>query len=793
MLNALRSDKFSGVVTLLLAGMLAWQTPWLSALDRRIFDQGMLLADETPSARVSVIAVDAESESRLGPWPWSRDIDAHLIDQLAAAGARLIAYTPSLAAAQRNNTQAHVERLQQAHAEASLSLADAGLSPLPQAFDQLGMALQRTRVALDADARLTASLSKAGNVWLPLLPAATQAATGAWQMPLDGFARAAAGSAPWLSMGDIADGVVRRPVVSLPPLAQPRPAFPLALAAAGTGLEPGALQLPTDASGRMLSRYYRAPAGKPAFAITSFADVYQGRVDVADYRDRIVLIGTILPGRQEPLLTPLGVAMPPVLALAHQLSSILQRDGISRPQWAEWAGLGAALLASLYLLLVLPRMTPVMAALCSGLLFGLLLLTELLLLLGLRLWLPLGAAASVVILGQLLSLLLRGLTAETPRARPVAGPQMQAMALLQQGQLDAAFDVLRQCPPHDSMLEPLYKLGLAYERKQQPDQAAAVYRHLAQQRPDYRDLQQRQASLSQPRPPVAGSGQAVSSAPEAGVQQLGRYQLDKVLGKGAMGVVYLGRDPTIGRVVAVKTMALAEEFDSTDLDEVRKRFFREAETAGRLNHPNIVTIYDAAEEQGLAYIAMEFLKGRDLGGWTAAGQLLPPARALEIAVQVAEALDYAHAQNVVHRDIKPANIMYEPDSGMVKVTDFGVARITDASKTRTGMVLGTPSYMSPEQLSGKKVDGRSDLFSLASTLFQLLTGKLPFSGDSMAELMFRITNQAHPDIQQLQPGLPAVLKLVLDKALAKKPEDRFQSGAEFAAALRRSLAAMKER
>lgn len=129
---------------------------------------------------------------------------------------------------------------------------------------------------------------------------------------------------------------------------------------------------------------------------------------------------------------------------------------------------------------------------------------------------------------------------------------------------------------------------------------------------------------------------------------------------------------------------------------------------------------------------------------------------------------------------------------MVKVTDFGVARITDASKTRTGMVLGTPSYMSPEQLSGKKVDGRSDLFSLASTLFQLLTGKLPFSGESMAELMFRIANQPHPDILQLQPALPPTLKLVLDKALAKKPEDRFQSGSELALALRRCLANMKE-
>lgn len=227
-----------------------------------------------------------------------------------------------------------------------------------------------------------------------------------------------------------------------------------------------------------------------------------------------------------------------------------------------------------------------------------------------------------------------------------------------------------------------------------------------------------------------------------------------------MGVVYLGRDPKIGRVVAIKTMALAEEFESADLDEARKRFFREAETAGRLKSSRISSPFTMPAKSMIWRISpWSFLKGRDLSPYTQPGQLLPARRAIEMVAQVADALAFAHAQNVVHRDIKPANIMYEPESATVKVTDFGVARITDASKTRTGMVLGTPSYMSPEQLSGKKIDGRSDLFSLAATLFQLLTGKLPFTGDSMAELMFRIANEAYPDILQLQPVLPPSLKL----------------------------------
>jgi serine/threonine protein kinase len=172
---------------------------------------------------------------------------------------------------------------------------------------------------------------------------------------------------------------------------------------------------------------------------------------------------------------------------------------------------------------------------------------------------------------------------------------------------------------------------------------------------------------------------------------LGRYQVEKELGKGAMGVVYLGRDPKINRVVAIKTMALSQEFEEDELKDVKERFFREAETAGRLNHPNIVTIFDAGEEHDLAYIAMEFLKGKDLVPYTKPGNLMPLAKAMDVVARVADALAYAHQNSVVHRDIKPANIMYEPESDAVKVTDFGIARITDSSKTKTGMVLGTPS------------------------------------------------------------------------------------------------------
>jgi serine/threonine-protein kinase len=341
-------------------------------------------------------------------------------------------------------------------------------------------------------------------------------------------------------------------------------------------------------------------------------------------------------------------------------------------------------------------------------------------------------------------------------------------------------------------MDVLYNLGLDFERKRQFNKAESVFHYMADFNPGFRDLKQRmERAKAMQDAVILGSGGGRTNAStmilEGGSMEkpmLGRYQVEKELGKGAMGVVYLGKDPKIGRVVAIKTMALSQEFDEDELQEVKERFFREAETAGRLNHPNIVTIYDAGEEHDLAYIAMELLQGKDLAPYTKPDNLLPLQTAFSVVARVADALDYAHANHVVHRDIKPANIMYEPDSDTVKVTDFGIARITDSSKTKTGMVLGTPSYMSPEQLAGKKIDGRSDLFSLGVAFYQLLTGQLPFQGDSMAQLMFKIANEPHASLLSVNSALPPCASAIIDKILHKQPEQRFQTGAEFARALR---------
>ena len=364
-----------------------------------------------------------------------------------------------------------------------------------------------------------------------------------------------------------------------------------------------------------------------------------------------------------------------------------------------------------------------------------------------------------------------------------------------QRQLDIAFDQFLKPPLDNGIMNLLPNLVLDFERKRRFNKAESVIRNMADYNPKFRERENwlnraKATSETMILDRAAGSGLPGDAVmlPGGGVENamLGRYQVEKELGKGAMGIVYLGKDPKIGRVVAIKTMALSREFDSEQLKDVKERFFREAETAGCLTHPNIVTIYDAGEEHDLAYIAMEFLKGKDLTPYTNPESLLPLPQVISIFARLAEALAYAHKNNVVHGDIKPANVMYELESDTVKVTDFGIARF-DSSKSKTGTVFGTPSYMSPEQLSGQKVDGRSDLFSLGVAFYQMTCGKRPFQGDSMAQVMFKISNEQHADIRTHNAKLPACVAAIVNKALAKDPAQRWQDGEMMAKALRLCL------
>src|SRR6267143_1003037 len=267
---------------------------------------------------------------------------------------------------------------------------------------------------------------------------------------------------------------------------------------------------------------------------------------------------------------------------------------------------------------------------------------------------------------------------------------------------------------------------------------------------------------------------------------LGRYKVLKELGRGAMGLVYLGKDPTIQRFVAIKTMRLDQIENDDKLQDVKARFFREAESTGRLSHPNIVTIYDAGEQDDLGYIAMELIEGTPLKQWARKPNLMPVNEVLLTVATVADALDYAHQQGVVHRDIKPANIMLTKDR-VVKVMDFGIAKMASSSKSHSNIVVGTPTYMSPEQIAGKKVDGRSDIFSLGVVLFELLTGQLPFTADNLSAVLFSIAHHPHPAIQTLRSDLPLMVQEIVDRALQKELAHRYRRADEFADELRACL------
>jgi serine/threonine-protein kinase len=527
--------------------------------------------------------------------------------------------------------------------------------------------------------------------------------------------------------------------------------------------------------------------------------VLSGKIPATKYADKIVLVGATAQGVGTTFPVPGYAALSPAEMMAHVTSSILAEHFIVEPGWGALAAFGAFLLVAAYLVALLPRLSAGMGAAATGGLLLALLATEYLLLAQAATWLRFVLPAALLALGHLALTTKRFLVTEAGKVRSdeesAETNRMMGLALQGQGQLDMAFDRFRRVPLNDAVMDNLYNLALDFERKRQFNKAQAVYEHMAAHDRSFKDLQSklnRAKNLSET--VILGGGGAHPGGTmllDGGAVEkpmLGRYQVEKELGKGAMGVVYLGKDPKIGRVVAIKTMALSQEFEGEELHDARERFFREAETAGRLQHQNIVTIFDAGEEHDLAFIAMEFLKGRDLAEHCKGGHLLPVPRVLSIVARVAEALAYAHRQGVVHRDIKPANIMYEGESDTVKVTDFGIARITDSSKTKTGLVLGTPSFMSPEQIAGKKVDGRSDLYSLGVMLFQMLAGVLPFRGDSMAELMYKIANEPAPDIRQLRQDLPERLAQVVALALAKRPEARYQDGDRFAAELRALIA-----
>ena len=865
------SDWFAGLLITIVV-VVAVLSDWapFPGLERSFYDWGVKSTDRSPSRKIAVIAIDDESISNLGRYPWPRNLHAELINRLSDAGAKVIGQTVLFLDPQIDPGMIHIRELIDFFSNASFNDVPADIDTLgamlefegknqsvaeilefylqssvntrlSQDIETLKSGLFEAEQSLDTDARLAESIANAGNVVIPMLflpgkplgnpdvelpdyvlnntinqirDRVSAQSAGLFPIrtvnaipPIPGVGENASAIGHLIAFRDKADGVLRREPLVLYYYDRYFPSISLQIAAKSLNLntsdirinlaesvELGSLTIKTNRKLEMNTFYYSDGEGKPAFQVDSFFDVFSGKIPVEKYRDKIVLIGTTATGVGTPQVTPINPSMAPVLILAHSVSSILNEDFFIEPEWGLWVQMGTFLVVMLYLMLVMPRLKAGVAFVLTLMLILGLVASHYYLMTNKTMWLHLMAPGALLAIGYLLITTKRFLVTERGKARSdeesTESNRMLGIAFQTQGQLDMAFDKFRKCSPVDNqVLEAMYNLALDFERKRQFNKATSVYQYMSTHDKKFRDIQTRTSRAQKLAETVMlGSTHAggTMTLVQDGIEKpmLGRYEVEKELGKGAMGIVYLGKDPKISRIVAIKTLALAHEFDEDELDVVKKRFFREAETAGRLNHPNIVTIYDAGEEHDLAYIAMEFLKGHDLSRYCKPDNLLDMRRVIGIVERAAEGLDYAHKQDVVHRDIKPANIMYEPESDTVKITDFGIARITDSSKTKTGTVLGTPSYMSPEQLAGKKVDGRSDLFSLGIMLYQMLSGSLPFKADSMASLMFKITNEEAVDIQTIRAEIPQALATVVNKALIKDTDQRYQTGIEFANALK---------
>jgi serine/threonine-protein kinase len=590
---------------------------------------------------------------------------------------------------------------------------------------------------------------------------------------------------------------------------------------AGNVLTFGVRRMPVDSTLHSYPRYL-PPNGEGAIQQYPYWQVLSGGLPKGELRDKVVLVGMINSSTTDDLMTtPVAKATPPVVSIASAVSSTLNSHMYSRPSYGTLIEWTVAVLVLIYAAFVLPAAGVAMGAMTTALFTLVLAGTEIMLLRSSQVWLPLTlpclaliAAYGLYFVGEL----IRRANVRADTREPGTNLRALGQTFHRQGQLDLAFETYQRCALDAVTMDLLYNLGMDFERRAQLAKASAVYAYIATRDPNYRELRARRSRVREepltrpvpetpppapatpvkrepPRPATRRPALEIKDpqetvpdlpVPSSGKSKrtLGRYEIERELGKGAMGVVYLGRDPKINRVVAIKAIPLAEEFEEEDLAEARARFFREAEMAGRLNHPGIVTVYDAGEDNGLAYIAMEYLRGHHLSHNTDPQHLLPPKTVMLLVARVADALHYAHRQNVVHRDIKPANIMFNPDTDELKITDFGIARLTDTSRTKTGIVLGTPSFMSPEQLEGRALDGRSDQFALGVSLYQLLCGQLPFRADSMPRLMQKIATEQHGAIRTVRPDLPPEIERIIDRVLSKSADDRYVTCAELAMALR---------
>jgi serine/threonine-protein kinase len=797
---------------LILLGLALVQYPSLVRFDDWLYASLSRFRPPSVTEQVVVVAIDVASVQQIGSFPWPRTYLAEGVKALQSKGIKAIGLLPSLLTPEWNPGLAGLRTL---------------LNKLPDKKELISVrkSLADMEVAIDGDRQLKEAVQTSGSVVISLFPAGEwvdqpqnvldsklnwNAPKRSWQVDLASLHnpfREWLQTAPPFGINSSFEvistvathGFIAEETALLSPhfpLISPQIAdyyFPsFALQLARLSLSKESLLIMTENRMKLADREWQTgegfsilipPVRMAAQPIYSYVDLVKGKIDAKLLQGKAVVVG-LTTDRTESRAT---------LKTAAVVADLLSGSLSYRPHWAFLPELAVLCFFAIFVVLIIPRLNAwfgsfvllFFVACWVGVVTGLLVFQGL--------WFQLAPVLVMVVVGSLIAALQRIFKS---RATGYEDLKLLGLSLQGQGMLDMAFDKFMQCPVHDpAVQEILYNLGLDFERKRMFSKAVTVYQHLLKGG-KFKDAKKKVVELEEMEGTIilgsSGSGKNDGLRLVKGrtAPTLGRYEVVRELGQGAMGTVYLGRDPKINREVAIKTLNI-REIEPQLVEEVKRRFYREAEAAGGLNHPNIVTIYDAGEEHDLAYMAMEYIDGQTLALNCVKEHLLAPVEVLRIAAEIADALAYAHDNDVIHRDIKPANIMLI-EGGKVKVTDFGIARVVNSSHTQTGTILGTPSYMSPEQVAGKKVDGRSDQFSLGVVCYELLTGDKPFAGENLGALMFSISKGEYVPLSDKVKRLPKGVYEIVGKLLSKGVTGRYKSSHEVAQALRECSSRMRK-
>jgi len=798
----------------------------LQPLEHKVYDSVARLRQRKTAGQVVIIAIDDQSIQQLGSWPWPRSYLAEMVRLLSDYGVHVMGISLLYPARELNPGLQEIEYLKG-------MLNDKPTKAGGKTATKISSILTEAGKRLDHDARLVSAVRSAHNVVLPLRFSLGSPGDGSahkisdWLKlnsielgsipqaqntlfidsnrlrgiykdhriqarritePYQDLSKKAGALGHINLMGDN-DGIVRKMPLLITYQGREFASFALQIARKYRGgrlreiknvqdkIVLGQLQIPTEKNHRMLIDYSGQDAN---IQQVSFVDVINGEVDAQTFRKKIVLLGVTAEGLSQHYNTPTGSNVSGLEIEAAAVENIINGEYISRPSWVFLLELLALLYFGFFLLFVIPRVTPRIGAMILGIFLSTWVGASVILFISNGIWIKVLAPVILSAIGFALANRRRYMAEK--QDENVELNKSLGLALQGQGMLDMAYEKFLKCPVEDKAVQKLlYNLGLDFERKRMTNKALSVYRHVMKA-DSFKDINERIKRLITLDNTLPMTAAAAKKDPPILLQNgaakptLGRYEILQELGQGAMGIVYLGQDPSINREVAVKTINYAD-IAPDELSDVKARFFREAEAAGKLSHPNIVTIYDMGEDHDMAYIAMELLKGKELTHYCQKQNLLSLKRVLKMVSAVAEALGYAHSQQVVHRDIKPANILHLDDD-QVKVADFGIARVISSSKTQTGIIFGTPSYMSPEQVAGKKVDGRSDLFSLGVVFYELLTGARPFKGDNMTALLYAVSNTEYAPLGEIAPKTPSYCVEIVDRLLAKGLSKRYQSASQ---------------